>query len=192
MKNLILIGGGGHCESCIDVIEQENKYQIVGILDKEEKLGSKVLGYSIVGNDADIPRYVKEDCSFLITLGQIKTPDIRIKLFNELKSLNAKLPAIISPLAYISKHATVGQGTIIMHKAIVNANAQIGNNCIINTNALIEHDVHVGSNCHISTSSVLNGGVTVGNNSFVGSNATVVQGVRLNDNSFVKAGCLQK
>ena len=25
---LILIGGGGHCAACIDVIEQENKFEI--------------------------------------------------------------------------------------------------------------------------------------------------------------------
>ena len=34
MKNIILIGGGGHCKSVIDVIEQEKKYKISGIVDK--------------------------------------------------------------------------------------------------------------------------------------------------------------
>jgi len=33
MKPIILIGGGGHCLSCIDVIEQTGLYQIIGILD---------------------------------------------------------------------------------------------------------------------------------------------------------------
>ena len=37
-NNLILIGGGGHCKSCIDVIEQENKFNITGILDVKEKV----------------------------------------------------------------------------------------------------------------------------------------------------------
>ena len=37
MKELILIGGGGgHCRSCIDVIEQEQKFKIAGIIDKKE------------------------------------------------------------------------------------------------------------------------------------------------------------
>jgi hypothetical protein len=31
MRDLILIGGGGHCKSCIDVIELETKYAIAGI-----------------------------------------------------------------------------------------------------------------------------------------------------------------
>ena len=30
----ILIGGGGHCKSVIDVIEQEAKFEIAGIVDK--------------------------------------------------------------------------------------------------------------------------------------------------------------
>ena len=38
MQKLILLGGGGHCKSCIDVIEQESKYTIEGILDKKELL----------------------------------------------------------------------------------------------------------------------------------------------------------
>ncbi len=30
------MGGGGHCKSCIDVIEQEGKYKIAGIVDAKE------------------------------------------------------------------------------------------------------------------------------------------------------------
>jgi hypothetical protein len=32
MKSLLLIGGGGHCRTCIDVIETEGKYKIAGIV----------------------------------------------------------------------------------------------------------------------------------------------------------------
>ena len=37
MKEIILIGGGGHCKSVIDVIEQENRFTIAGIIDKKLK-----------------------------------------------------------------------------------------------------------------------------------------------------------
>ena len=36
-KNIILIGGGGHCKSCIDVIEAEDKFEIAGIVDNDTK-----------------------------------------------------------------------------------------------------------------------------------------------------------
>ncbi len=38
---IILIGGGGHCKSCIDVIEQEGRFQITGIVDVPEKMHQK-------------------------------------------------------------------------------------------------------------------------------------------------------
>ena len=38
-EKIVLIGGGGHCHSVIDVIEQENKYEIIGIVDIKENIG---------------------------------------------------------------------------------------------------------------------------------------------------------
>ena len=140
MKKIILIGGGGHCKSCIDVIEQEGKYRIAGIVDMAEKMHQKVLGYEVIATNDDLPHLVKEYENFLITLGQIKSPDKRIRIFQTLKESEAKLPIIISPFAYVSKHAEIGDGTIIIHNALINAGAKIGSNCIINTKALVEHD----------------------------------------------------
>ena len=47
-EKIILIGGGGHCHSVIDVIEQEDKYEIIGIVDKKEVIGKDILGYKII------------------------------------------------------------------------------------------------------------------------------------------------
>ena len=49
MNSIILIGGGGHCKSCIDVIESEGKYAIAGILDSIKRPGELVLGYHVLG-----------------------------------------------------------------------------------------------------------------------------------------------
>lgn len=188
MKDIILIGGGGHCKSCIDVIESEAHYKIQGIIDVKEKIGENVLGFPIIASDKDLPVIIQEYDTFLITLGQIKSPKLRIKLFQILKEFNVNLPTIISPYAYVSKYVTIGEGTIIMHQSFINANAQIGNNCIINTGALIEHDVVIEDNCHISTNSVLNGGVKVKNNTFVGSNSMAKENIIIGENSIVGAG----
>ena len=57
MKQIILIGGGGHCKSVIDVIEQEDKFKIAGIIDKSELLDSNILGYPVIGNDLDLETF---------------------------------------------------------------------------------------------------------------------------------------
>ena len=54
MDNLILIGGGDYCKSCIDVVEQDGTFQIVGIVNMPEKLHQKVLGYEVIATDDDL------------------------------------------------------------------------------------------------------------------------------------------
>lgn len=191
MKNkIILIGGGGHSKACIDVIEQADIFDIAGIVDLPEKQGQFVLGYPVIGADANLPDLVKTYKNVLISLGQLKSPSRRIELFNKLKQMDASLPAIQSPLAYISPHARVGEGTIVMHRAIVNADARIGRNCIINTKALVEHDAVIKDHCHISTGGIVNGGVNIGNGTFFGSGAVSKEYISIPANSFIKANSL--
>ena len=189
-EKIILIGGGGHCHSVIDVIEQESRFEIVGIIDKKEMIGQKVMGYDVIGCDDNLEKVFLSCQNALITIGQIETPTIREKIYQKLKSIGFNLPVITSPLAYVSKHSKIGDGTIVMHQALVNSNVTIGNNCIVNTKALIEHDAKIGNNCHISTASVINGGVVVKEGTFFGSNATTKQYIEIDN--FVKAGSVVK
>lgn len=189
-KQILLIGGGGHCRSVIDVIEQGNQFEIAGIIDTKELVGREVLGYKILGNDEDLKDLRHHYKYALITVGQIKSPEIRIKLFEMLKFFGYELPVVISPLAYVSKHATLGEGTVIMHHALINANVTIGQNCIINTKALIEHDAIIEEYCHISTGAIINGGAHVKAGTFYGSNATCKEYVHVS--GFIKAGSVVK
>jgi len=185
MKKIILIGAGGHCTSCIDVIELEKKFKIVGLIDNKRK--KPLFTYKILGNDKQLTKINKKKNYVLITLGQINEASKREKLYKYLLKLGYKFPTIISPLAYVSKKAKIGKGTIIMHGSIINAGAKIGNNCIVNSKALIEHDVVVGDNCHISTNSTINGGVEIFKNSFLGSNSVIKQNTVIGKNSFINA-----
>lgn len=190
MKEIILVGGGGHCKSVIDVIEQEAKYKIAGIIDRKELIGSEVLGYKIIGCDDDLI-ILKEKFQYaLVTIGHLKSNAPRVKLFKLLKEIGFELPMIVSPLAYVSKHASVDEGSIIMHHALVNSDAKVGKNCIINSKALIEHDALIEDNCHISTAAIINGGTIVKANSFYGSNATSKEYVVAS--GFIKAGSVVK
>jgi sugar O-acyltransferase (sialic acid O-acetyltransferase NeuD family) len=189
-EKIFLIGGGGHSKACIDVIEEEGKFQIAGIIDRPERLGESIFGYKIIGIDDDIENLLSIIKHVLITVGHIKSSDLRKKLFNQIKKSGAKFPVIISPKAYVSKHAAVGEGTIIMHGAVVNAGALIGKNSIINNLSLIEHDVEIGDHVHISTGARINGNCTVGNNCFVGSGSILNQGVKIVDNVIIGSGSL--
>lgn len=189
---ILLIGGGGHCKSVIDVIEQAGQFEIIGIIDLPEKVGDSILGYPVIGTDKDIASFQNNIDAVHITIGMISLSDKRAKLFNELKNRGFKFPVIQSPNSYVSKHAKIGEGTVIMHQAIVNAGAIIGENCIINTKSLIEHDAKVGDHCHIATATIINGGVNIGEGSFVGSGSVSKQGSKVPANTFIKANSIIK
>jgi len=190
MEEILLLGAGGHCKSVIDVIEQEGKFKIAGVIDNELEVGSRVLDYAVIGNDNDLASLRKEYRYAFIAVGQIRSAAVRKKLFNLLKDLDYTLPTIISPFSYVSKYAKIDEGTVVMHHALVNADAKVGKNCIINTKALIEHDVVVQDNCHISTGAIINGGVVVKDETFYGSNATSKEYIDIN--GFIKAGSVVK
>ncbi len=183
---LILIGGGGHCKSVIDVVESMG-YTILGILDTAENVGKKVLGYTIIGTDDDIGEYI-ERAKFVVTVGHIKSASLRIKLHNKIVMSGGEIATLVASTAYVSKYAKIGEGTVVLHQAVVNANAVVGKGCIINTFANIEHDTIIGDYTHVSTGAMINGACVVGNGVFIGSQSVLAQSVSVIDNTIVGAG----
>lgn len=189
-KPLILLGAGGHCISCIDAIEGTDQWHIEGILNKERSKGDEVLNYPVLGTDEDIDEFQKKGFCFLITVGQIKSSVIRRSLFELLQTKKADVATVVSSLAYVSKHSTLGAGSIVLNYASVSAGASIGVNCIINTFANIEHEVVIGDHSHVSTGAMINGNVTIGKNCFIGSGSVITNGVTIGDDVVVGANSL--
>jgi sugar O-acyltransferase (sialic acid O-acetyltransferase NeuD family) len=184
MKNrILLIGAGGHSKSCIDVIEQTNKFKIVGLVDN--KGNKKIYNYKVFKQKL-IPKKYKSVYG-LISVGQIKDFNLRKKLYKTFSNMGLKFIKIISPKSYVSKRAQIGKGTIIMSGVIINAGAQVGKNCIINTNSVIEHDVIIGDHCHVSTGAIINGDVKVGDQTFIGSGAVIKEGIKIGKKAIISA-----
>lgn len=186
--SLILIGAGGHARACMDVVEQEGIYEIAGLVGLPQELGKKSFGYEVIASDAQLPELTVQYQFALISIGQIQTADDRIRLFSQAQDLGFTFPTVISPTAYVSPHANIGIGTVVMHGAIVNAGASVGKNCIINSNSLVEHDVHMEDHCHVSTGAILNGNAHIGSGSFIGSRAVIKEGISIGANSIVGMG----
>ena len=188
MDEIIVVGAGGHAKACVDVLEGQGRFRIIGLIGQGEEAREKILGYQVIGRDTDLESLRDKYINAHVAVGQIKTPDSRVRLYRRLKELDYRLPIIISSLGYVSKHSRIGEGTIVMHGAVVNAGAEIGENCIINSNALVEHDAKVGAHCHIATAAIVNGGVRVGDGTFIGSGAVTKQGVSVGHRCVVGAG----
>lgn len=186
MKPLILVGGGGHCKSVMEAAESAG-YSILGVLDMPENVGKSILSTKVIGTDDDIPAYV-DKAEFVITVGFIKNPAIRIKIYNRIKEAGGKLATVVASTAYVSKYATLGEGTVVLHHALVNADAKVGCNVILNTATNIEHDAVIGDHCHISTGTMVNGECKVGERCFIGSQSVLANCITVGDDIIVSAG----
>ena len=185
---ILLVGAGGHARACIDVIEQEGRFVVKGLVGFPKEVGSAILNSSVLGTEEDLSTLLGHCSNAIIAVGQIKTPDPRIRLFNLLQQSNCVLPTIVSPQAYVSPHANLEAGTIVMHGAVINAGAVVGKNCIINSQSLIEHDVIIADHCHIATAATINGEVSIGTGTFIGSNSSVKQGVSIGGRCVIGMG----
>ena len=186
--NLVLLGGGGHCHSVIESIEQSENYSIAGILEPPPIIGELISGYPVIGTDDAIPELVAKGMSFIVTVGHIKNPSPRRKLFDLLKSHKATIVTIIDPTAAVSRRALIGDGTVVLRHAFVNAGTRIGHNCIINTGAMVEHDSNIGNHVHISTGAIVNGDCTIGDNCFIGSGAVLSNNISICSDVIIGAG----
>jgi sugar O-acyltransferase (sialic acid O-acetyltransferase NeuD family) len=187
-ESILLVGAGGHARACIDVIEQEGSFVVQGLVGLPHEVGSQILGYPVLGVDEDLPTLLADCANALIAVGQIKTPEPRIHLFDLVQNNSCALPLIVSPQAYVSPHSTLGAGTIVMHGAVINAGAVVGKSCIVNSLALVEHDVVIADHCHVATAATINSGVCIGAGTFIGSNSSVRQSVNIGERCLIGMG----
>ena len=184
------LGAGGHARVMIEILNQNPRYEIIGLLDFQKALhGKEILGVQILGDDSLVPSLVARGIlHFFIGLGSTGNTNPRRKLY-EFACYHKMTPVnAIHPKATISPSARFGLGFAAMANSVVNACATIGENVILNTGAIIEHDCVVGSHVYIGSGAKLGSGVQVGNGSHIGLGATIRQGVVIAESSIIDIG----
>lgn len=188
-KKILLVGGGGHCKSVLDSLLNTNQYSEIGVIDKNELIGKKVLSVSIIGSDEDLTRLYREGYKYaFVTVGSIGDPNIRIKLFNTLENIGFKIPNIIDTSAILSDHVKLDNGIFVGKKAVINTGSYIRKGTIINTSTIIEHDCIIEEFSHIAPGAVLCGEVRVGVNTHIGANSVIRQQVSIGSNAMIGIG----
>lgn len=187
MKDIVIIGGGGHAKSVADTIERTGEYRILGYTDPEDK---KWHDYPYLGND-QVLETLKDKVRYLaFGLGYLGENTLRDRLYQYVKGLDYELPPIIDPSAIISTKAVVEEGTFIGKGVVVNIDARIGRMSIINTRTVVEHDNLIGPFSHLAVNVIMCGNVRTGSHVFIGANTTVIQGVSIGDRTIIGANSL--
>lgn len=185
MKDIILIGYGGHGKSVADVIESTNQYHIYGYTDVVDHNNE----YKYLGTDAELPALLEQGIKqAFLCIGYLGKGNLRERLVKDLKKIGFSFPIIIDKTATVSKNVQIGEGTFIGKQAIINRDAIIGQHCIINTGAIIEHECIINDYVHVAVGAVCCGQVKVGEAAFIGANSTVIQCQNIEDRRIIPAG----
>jgi sugar O-acyltransferase (sialic acid O-acetyltransferase NeuD family) len=189
-RPVIVIGAGGHAKVVIDALIKQST-DIVGIVDSDGKKGGRqILGIDIIGDDATVLRYSKDEIYLVNGIGSVGTTKLREKIFMKFKSQGYRFPAVVHPSAVIANDVEILEGAQVMAGVVIQTGAVIGQNTIVNTKASIDHDCTIQSHVHISPGVTICGGVLVGEGTHVGAGTTVIQGVEIGANAIVGAGSL--
>ncbi len=188
LKQVVLIGAGGHAKACIEIIEMTGEFSVAEIVGQVPEVGLSFFGLEIKNTDADLALLRNKYDYAFIGIGQIHNSEPRKEIHSKLLNLGYQLPTIISKHAIVSSSAKIGAGSIVMNGAILSADCKVGKNAIVNSAALIEHDVVVGDDCHVSTRVTINGSSKIGQGTFIGSGTVIRNGIEIGENSFVGMG----
>lgn len=171
MREVIIIGAGGHGQVVADVILASGD-RVIGFLDDDPTKPD------VIGPIDLCERY---ECEFVVAIGNAA-------LREKIASKQLKWYTAVHPSAIISPSAQIGEGTVVMPNVVINANAVIGKHCIINTGAIIEHDNHVGNFVHVSVGAKLGGTVCVEKSTWIGMGTTVSNNISICEDCVIGAG----
>ena len=182
MKDLVIIGAGGHGRVIADIAQKLGCYETISFLDDGDAKES--MGLAIIGKTLDMEKYVATHDIF-VAIGNSQT---RKEIMERLQEMGAVIPTLIHPSAIIGACVEIGAGTAVMAGAVINPCSKLGQGVILNTCSSIDHDCVIGDYCHIAVGVHVAGTVCVGNQVFLGAGVTIKNNVDICANCTIGAG----
>ena len=184
MKDLIIIGAGGHGRVIADIAQKIGLYENIAFLDDGNMKES--MGLPIYGKVSDMEKYISTADIFVA----IGNNQIREALTEKLISLEANVPTLIHPSAIIGACVEIGVGTAIMAGTVINPCSKIGKGVILNTCSSVDHDCIIQDYCHIAVGVHIAGTVCLNKNILVGAGATIKNNVNICTECIIAAGAV--
>jgi sugar O-acyltransferase (sialic acid O-acetyltransferase NeuD family) len=183
-EKLLLVGAGGFGRV---VLEHASQHYDCAFVDDGD--ATEVDGVKVIGKIADIHGLYPEYKLLLVTIGNNA---LREKIYSQATEIGYRFPNIIVLSAYISPHAHIGTGNVILNNAVIQNNARMGNGCILNPGVELHHDSSIGDNVLIYTNSVVRSLTHVGDRVWIGSTVTISTSATVLDDAIVDDGEVYK
>lgn len=189
MDKLIIAGSSGHAKIIIDILEQEGRYEIVGLTDPALEPGTTVFGYPVLGRDDDLPDLMDRYGAIggLIAIGDNW---LRCRVTQRIRSMcpGFQLVSAIHPSTRIARGVQIGPGTVIMAGVALNPDAKVGEGCILATNSSLDHDATMDSYSSLAANVGTGGGTQIGSFTALGMGCHTIQNIKIGNHCMIGAG----
>ncbi len=190
MRELVIVGAGGHGRETLDIVEAVNAvaptWAFRGFVDdgpssaeRIERRGAVLLGA--------VDHLRSHPTCYVLGIGASQT---RARLDERLSGWGAEAVTLVHPHATLGADNRIGEGVLVAAGARVTTNVTLGRHVHLNVNAVVSHDCSVGDHATLSPGAHVNGEVTLGRRTFLGTGAIVLPGVVVGDDACVGAGAV--
>jgi sugar O-acyltransferase (sialic acid O-acetyltransferase NeuD family) len=191
MKDIIILGSGGHAKVVIDILERMNKYRIIGVTSVSLEKGSSFLGYPVLGDDTVLPAYKEKGINLVaMGLGGYKNNDGRRNLYFFAKEKGFQFVNAIHSASVISNSAILGEGVTIFAGVILNTEVKVGNNVIVATGSTVDHETVIEDHVLVSAGVTIGAYVHIKEGALLALGSKIISGIQIGKDSLIAAGAV--
>lgn len=190
MKQVIIIGAGGHSAEIDEYIRYNNrnsvseKVSVIGFLDDNpDSYAAYRFSAPLLGGVKE--HEVRQDCEYLIGIANLAYRRLFVERF---LGRGARFTNCVHATAYISASAIIGYGVIIGPHVNIGPNVKVGDYTLINSRCSMGHDTVVGCFNFISPNVCFSGFTSIGDGNLFGINSCTIPGVTVGNENKVAAG----
>jgi len=192
MKEIIIVGSGGHGAELDDYIQYNNKQsglegiKILGYLDDNpDNYSSYSFSDPLIGGVED--HKVNKEVHYLIGIANL---EFRQRFVEQYVKDGARFISLVHASAYISRSCILGTGVVIGPNANIGPNTMIGDYSMINSRCSIGHDTKIGKFNFISPNVCFSGFSEVGDGNLFGINSATIPNIKVGNNNKIMAGII--
>ncbi|MFT3735707.1 MAG: acetyltransferase [Rhodocyclaceae bacterium] len=178
MKDLVIVGAGGHGREVLQLVRDINavspQWNVLGFVDDAWTAPRELAGVPVLGR----PDWLRgRDCAVTVAIG---APAVRRKVVQRLMAEGVcDFATLVHPAAYVGARVKIGIGSVLAVSAVVTCDVLIGEHVLINTAAVASHDCQLADWVTLAPRATLCGAVKLAEGAEVCAAATVLQGLEV-------------
>lgn len=191
-KPLIIFGTGDLAQIAYEYFTNDSQYYVKAFcVDREYMPKDKTMSVlPVIAWDEAQEKYPPFTHDIFVAMVYNNMNRDRAAKCEHAKAKGYKLASYISPSAFVSTSAKIGEHCFIFENNVIQPFVTIEDNCILWSGNHIGHSSTIKKDCFISSHVVVSGHCTINSNCFLGVNSTMANNTTIGKETWVSPGAI--